>query len=281
MAYQAEISRSNPTCFIFLVDQSSSMADPIMGVPGNSRKAEFVADALNKILQTLVVTASRDVEVRRYFQIGAIGYGSEVNFLFQGNLFGKDLVWIDEVYQNPIRIEERLKKEYDGAGGVIEVKTKFPIWIDPIANGQTHMCGALDKARQILEVWTAEHPYSFPPTVINLTDGEANDGDPLPIAEAIKKLSTQDGNVILMSLHTSSNENFQQSFFPNTIEGLPDEPSRKMFDMSSPLTDGMRNVAEQLHQVSLPSGSKGFVYNGDILAIIQALEIGTRPSNLR
>ncbi|MCY0933311.1 hypothetical protein [Streptomyces sp. H34-S4] len=29
MPYTAEISRTNPGCFIFLVDQSASMSDPI------------------------------------------------------------------------------------------------------------------------------------------------------------------------------------------------------------------------------------------------------------
>ena len=31
MAYQAEISRKNPGCFLFLVDQSESMEDPFAG----------------------------------------------------------------------------------------------------------------------------------------------------------------------------------------------------------------------------------------------------------
>src|SRR5206468_1673286 len=31
MAYQAEISRKNPGCFLFLVDQSESMEDPFGG----------------------------------------------------------------------------------------------------------------------------------------------------------------------------------------------------------------------------------------------------------
>ena len=31
MPYTAEISRANPTCFLFLIDQSGSMADPFGG----------------------------------------------------------------------------------------------------------------------------------------------------------------------------------------------------------------------------------------------------------
>ncbi len=31
MSYSAEISRNNPTCFLFLIDQSGSMNDPWSG----------------------------------------------------------------------------------------------------------------------------------------------------------------------------------------------------------------------------------------------------------
>ena len=45
MAYTAEISRTNPTAILFLLDQSSSMLEPIGGQPDKS-KATGVADAL-------------------------------------------------------------------------------------------------------------------------------------------------------------------------------------------------------------------------------------------
>ncbi|HCS38366.1 MAG TPA: hypothetical protein DIW44_02125 [Anaerolineaceae bacterium] len=64
--YSAEISRINPTCFLFLVDHSTFFQNPIIGVAGNPKKAEFVADALNKVIQSLVVSASKDMEIRVY-----------------------------------------------------------------------------------------------------------------------------------------------------------------------------------------------------------------------
>ena len=53
MPYEAEISRVNPTCFLFLVDQSGSMAEPFGGESGKT-KAQGVADAINRLFQTLV-----------------------------------------------------------------------------------------------------------------------------------------------------------------------------------------------------------------------------------
>ncbi|MBM3181938.1 MAG: VWA domain-containing protein [Chloroflexi bacterium] len=283
MAYQAEISRANPTCFFFLIDQSSSMLDPIMGVAGNPRKTDFVADALNKVIQTLIVTASKDVEVRRYYQIGALGYGGENEIIPAfGNSFGEqDLVWIDELYSKPLRVEDRARKESDGAGGFLEVSTKFPIWIDPVANGRTPMCQALERTKEILEKWTKDHRLSYPPTVINLTDGEANDGDPRIPANAIRELATADGNVILITVHASSNQFSQQLFFPDNSESLPDEPSRLMFEMASPITSSMLKTSEEILGIKLQPNARGFVYNAGIEGIVSALEIGTRPANLR
>ena len=281
MPYESEINRANPTCFLFLIDHSSSMIDPIMGIPGNPKKAQFVADALNKVIQSLVVSASKDIDVRRYYQIGVLGYGFGVSSLLGADLQGQDLAWIDDIYKNPLRIEERIKKESDGAGGIIEISRKFPIWVDPVSRGQTPMCAALERAIAIIKPWVEEHPLSYPPTVINLTDGESNDGDPRKPAEILKGLSTSDGNTVLLTVHASSNQFAQQVFFPNTDTDLPDYASKKMFEMSSILPKQMRQTAQDLLGVELIEGSKGLVYNADIAGIVQALEIGTRPANLR
>ncbi len=279
--YSAEISRLNPTCFLFLVDHSTSMQNPIMGVPGNPKKAEFVADALNKVIQSLVVSASKDMEIRKYYQIGVIGYGFEVKSALGGELAERDLVWIDEIYENPLRIEDRIKKESDGVGGFIEVSTKFPVWVDAVARGQTPMCQALNKAYELLSAWVAEHPEAYPPTLINLTDGEANDGDARVAADQIKALETEDGNCTILTVHASSNELSHQIVFPLENKALPDHFSRIMFDVSSPLTPKMRSTAEELMGITVEDGARGLVYNADIAGIVQALEIGTRPANLQ
>ena len=58
MPYSAEISRTNPTAILFLLDQSSSMLEPFGGQP-DKRKADGVADALNRLLQNLVLKSPR------------------------------------------------------------------------------------------------------------------------------------------------------------------------------------------------------------------------------
>lgn len=60
MAYSAEISRGNPSCFLFLIDQSGSMADVFGGGEGNQKKADGVADAINRMLQNLVIKCAKE-----------------------------------------------------------------------------------------------------------------------------------------------------------------------------------------------------------------------------
>ena len=74
MPYTAELSRSNPTALIFLIDQSSSMAEPF-GAQPEKPKAEGVADGINRLLQNLVLKCAKGDGIRDYFHVGVIGYG--------------------------------------------------------------------------------------------------------------------------------------------------------------------------------------------------------------
>ena len=168
MPYTAEISRNNPTCFLFLLDQSGSMHDPFGSGEMQKRKSEGVSDTINRLLQNLVIKCARDTGVYDYFYIGIVGYGNTVGSAWGGALSGRDLVPISEIGINPARVDERTKKTDDGAGGLVEQKVKFPIWFEPVANGGTPMCRAFDYAKAILQKWVSEHPGSYPPLVSSL-----------------------------------------------------------------------------------------------------------------
>ena len=53
LPYSAEISRLNPTALVFLLDESGSMVEPF-GAQPEKRKADGVADAINRLLQNIV-----------------------------------------------------------------------------------------------------------------------------------------------------------------------------------------------------------------------------------
>lgn len=273
--YSAEVSRANPTLFVFLVDQSLSMGDMIADGSGVQSKKDVVADAINRLLSGLVIRCAKEDGVRDYFYVAVIGYGKEINPALEGALAGKGVVSISEVANNPARVDDRFMKVPDGSGGLREVKTKFPVWLDPVADGGTPMSRALTMAQSIVSTWLKEHPNCYPPVVLNLTDGEANDGDPTGPARAIRELASTDGNVLLFNLHTSSNASLTVKF-PDTGAALPNEYARTLFSMSSVLPAGMRAYA--LQQGLTGSGEmRGFVFNAGATEIVQFIDIGTRP----
>jgi len=277
--YIAEISRTNPSCFIFLVDQSASMVDPIGGeIP--LRKADVVADALNRLLTELAIRCAKEEGVRDYFHVAVLGYGGRsAQSAFGGALRGRGLVPISQVADHPLRVDQRTKLKSDGAGGVIELKTDFPIWVEVQANGATPMCQALMHARNLVSAWAAEHPRGFPPIVLNLTDGEANDGDPLESARQLTQLRSEDGTVLLFNLHIS-NAGGSPTTFPADTSRLPNVYARSLFEMSSELPPHMREYAAHNHY-EVSEGSRGFVYNSDAVSLVQFLDIGTRALALR
>jgi len=278
-SYSAEISRANPSCFLFLIDQSGSMQDI---VPGWGRsKAQGVADAINKLLQNLVIKCAKGEGVRDYYYAGVIGYGEHVGPAFSGALAGRELVPLSEIANSPARIEERARKEDDGAGGIMERKVKFPIWFDAVANGGTPMCRAMHEANRILAEWLTQHPNCFPPVVVHITDGDSTDGNPTEAMRAVTDLSSADGNVLLFNIHLSSNPDANTISFPDASVPLPDQYAKLLFAAASRLTAFMRSVAKQDHHLDLSEQAKGFVLNADIVLVITAMDIGTRPSNLR
>ncbi|MDP9402734.1 MAG: VWA domain-containing protein [Actinomycetota bacterium] len=284
MPYAAEISRANPTCFLFLIDQSESMKNNIGGGDKPMQKAEAVADAVNRLLSELSIKCAKEDGVRDYFHVGVIGYGASVGPIFDGVLAGRDLVPLSEVAAQPARLEERARSYSHAAtaappGAGPGRTVKFPTWFSPVAYGDTPMCGAFGRARSVLEAWLAEHPRSFPPIVVNITDGESTDGDAAPYALALQDLTTADGHLLLFNLHLSSDQS-EPIIFPVQDRYLPDDFARKLHRMSSVLPDQMRAAANR-QGLMLDEAARGFAFNADISAIVQFLDVGTQVLELR
>lgn len=277
MPYSAEISRSNPSCFIFLIDQSFSMNEPIHG--SEARKCDSVADAINRLLHNLILKCARGEGIRNFYEVAVIGYGAQVAPAFSGKLAGRDIVPISEVAASPARVEERVKEIDDGKGGVITRKVKLPVWFEPLGKGTTPMGQALDLATKLLADWVAAHQSSYPPIVINITDGEATDAGPVPQAERLRSLTTFDGNVLLFNCHISSKP-VSPIIFPDHDGELPDDFARTLFSVSSVLPESLRQLAANENLVLGPN-TRGFAFNADLSELIRFLDIGTRSSNLR
>lgn len=278
MAYTAEISRSSPTAFLFLIDQSGSMSDKFSG-SGRS-KAEQVADVINRTLATLITRCTKSEGTRNYFEIGVIGYGNtSAENGFQGALGSTIFNPISQIEVAPLRIEDRARKMDDGAGGIIEQNVKFPVWFEPRANGGTPMCMGITKAAEALVAWCDSHPDSYPPTVLHITDGEATDGDPEVLANQLTQIQTNDGQVLLFNCHISSSSS-NPIEFPASESGLPDSHAKLLFRMSSILPEHLIKFAQNKGS-KVGMESRGFLFNAETVQLVDFFDIGTRASQLR
>ena len=273
MPYTAEISRSNPTALVFLLDQSSSMLEPF-GVQPEKSKAEGVADALNRLLQNLILKCAKPDGVRDFFHVAMLSYGGRVAPAFGGALAGKSLVPVSEIANHPLRVEMRTRKVSDGAGGLADEEVRFPVWFEARPTGRTPMCEALRWARDGLQVFLTAHPDCYPPIAINITDGQPTDGDPREAAKELRGLASKDGNVLLFNAHLSDKQN-RPVEFPHAEAGLPDEFAKLLFRMSSLLPPKLVEAAKADGFPVTPQ-SRGFVFNANLVAVIRFLDIGTR-----
>ncbi|MDX1547983.1 MAG: VWA domain-containing protein, partial [Rhodothermales bacterium] len=279
LPYRAEVSRRNPGCLLFLIDQSTSMNLPFGGSQGDGAesRARRLTHAINGLLQELVVrcTKSQEEGVRPYFDVGVFGYGSEsFGPVLGGALAGQALVSIRELANHPLRLEQGIRSMPDGRGGHVEVPIRFPIWFELDALGRTPMCRALDEARAVLHEWARAHPESMPPLVFNLTDGEATDGDPAEAAQALREVRTQDGAVLLFNVHLSERTG-PPVLYPSSEDGLPDPFARQLFSMSSPLPPAFR-ARFQEEGLAAEDGARAFIFNAGLAEVIRCLDIGTR-----
>ncbi|GAA4703339.1 vWA domain-containing protein [Phytohabitans rumicis] len=256
------VDRKKPGCFVFLLDQSASMQEPMAGA-ATMTKAHALAGSINELLESIVMRSvkARNEPPRHYFDVGLIGYGTGARTLFSGALAGRMLASVAEIATNKLRV--------DRDGG-----RPRPIWFEPVADGLTHMCAALDLAANIVEGWVASHPDSDPPVVINITDGYATDGDPELAARRLVSLGTGQGATRLFNIALGAHLATAVTF-PADDRAVTDERAKALFRMSSPLPPLMREYAVELG-VDVHKDARGLVLNADMKAVVQAIDIGTR-----
>ncbi len=290
MPYSADINRANPGCFLFLVDQSGSMAGRMGGQKGPNKR-EQAADAVNRIVDTLVQRCSQGMEIRDYFHIGILGYTSAgwgssgsspaITSAIAGTTPDRPFLPVSQVAE-VAEIQERKVKENYGGGEVVEITRRMPVWLQPYSGKLDPLGGTLKLVEGPLSEWVDQHQNSYPPIVIIVCDGSSTDGDPEPMAQRIKDLRTNDGNVLLFTVHLSES-NVRPTMFPSNDRGLPSKymnDGKMMFRITSVLPEGSRKAAADLG-FAVDEKSRGFVLNADAVSLAQFLDIGTRgPSNL-
>jgi len=246
---------------------------------GECRKIDELTAEMNAWLTNLVLLSARAEGIKDFFDVAVIGYSTDeqsipiVGPAMIGPLAGRDIVAIGEIANCPSRVDTvRVSIPDEETGEIRDILQHTPIWIEPLTRGWAPVCSAIVKACELLDAWIAQHPDSFPPIVINLTDGESSEGDPIPYADALKERTTSDGSVLFLNWCLSSVA-ADSCLFKGNDENLSEGQSRRLFAMSSVLPhnwlDGLRHSCSC---DSLEPNARGFVCNKSMhMAVTNAL----------
>jgi uncharacterized protein YegL len=284
--YTAQINRKQPTAFIFLLDQSGSMHEKIKVNNSFKSKSEFAAMVINETLNELLVRATKANDTRDYYDIAIIGYGSDshkANIAWTGNLSNHTWVNMTELNQGFIS-KDMITQQKKTRKGIEEIEVERKIWIKPISENQTPMKSALLLAKKLLEQWIVKNSGldCYPPTIINITDGEATDADNdelIDIAHQIKALGTQDGNTLLFNVHISDSAS-NSIVFPESTDELPNDIYAKtLFEMSSDMPQVYLEEISKVKAVLQKNVYKAMSFNADSSQIVNMMNIGTSQTN--
>ena len=278
MPYTQSLSSENPGYIVILIDQSGSMMNSFGGATGGT-KAEECAKAVNNVLQIMILSCTKGFDIKNRCDISVLSYGASGNTAknaFNGDLATKLFVTIQDLSENCLKYETVKMKEFDGFAET-EFDEEIPIWIEPVASDGTPMAAAFEMAYDLIDKWTKSHEASFPPIVINITDGEPDSKDEAKIAALkLTQTGTNDGNTLIINIHISEGSSARVEL-PSSDSDLPprDDNAKFLFDFSSELPPVMIERAKA-KGYNPKVGAKGFVYNADAKTMINLLDIGTK-----
>jgi len=286
--YDVKISRKNPALIILLIDQSHSMNEQFFSAGGKTftiaQIAKYVAD---RFLYEILSRCLKGNDIYDYVDTAIIGYGTSIKSALPK--VGLDEFPIPSSYLPKIFIRRNEKNSSD---------EEFPLpryeWVESVANGYTSMLSAFNKAKQIIEEWIPDHRDSFPPIVLNITDGMPTDDIELvermqnntlgemetlnifTTAKKIQEMRTDNGNVLICNAHVSP-EKITQIEFPNNVDNIENPFAELMFVMSSVVPKELFELGRE-YRFNLSEGSRFFVFNAEAKTLLNFINFGSGAS---
>lgn len=263
-------SSATPGLLIILLDQSGSMLENYE----STTRTEFASLAVNKVIDNIIQKNFNGDSPKNRCFISVIGYNHDVKELCSG--------WLKDLDEHPLRYETLKKKQPDGAGGIVEVEVKQPVWVEPIhANGATNMLGALQLAKDLADQWMKDNVDGPAPVIINVSDGVPYyDGkDPrecmketVALAKDIMAMSNNDGNVLIFNAQIDRSNGTVK--YPVERSAVSQEEAQFLFDISSTIPDSYKAAAAK-NELPIKDGSHACVFGADGVDLIQLIDFGT------
>jgi hypothetical protein len=271
-----KVTVQRPAYFVLLLDCSHSMSQKLAGSRVSKKVA--VADTVNDLLYQLLRTSRRTDAYRHFFDVSVLGYGLGSGYEVV-SLLPEERMAVPSLHNRWTRIEDQERLQFGEDGVPQPVMLRQPVWIEPTSNtmGHTVMALAFQRAGDLVRQWTAEHPASIPPIVLNISDGEWTEANPADEVRGLQEQSTALGPTMVLNcqLAGASNPETTSLMFPASLpEGLP-KSTEEMFLLSSLLPDSLIQEAAA-RRYDVESGARGFAFNSPLQRLVDFLQIGTR-----
>ena len=286
------MSRANPGLMVFLIDCSASMALPLLRSETDKNqsisKFEAAADILDSVLFQCTTKCASEDKYKDYVDFVILGYGDRVFSPISKIPVSEYPISVNKLDSSYESVEEFSEEELG--------ETMSPIkWInqDIQLGGITSMRAGFTMAKEIIQDWVKKHPDSYPPILLNISDGMANDLprdeedndklDPLPLFELcneIKKIQTNDGNTVIGNIHLSDVVG-KLVKFPVSIDeilDIEDPAAVTLFEMSSTIPAPWLEKAQGFG-FNIGPGGKFYIYNSDFDSFLSFFKFGTDPTN--
>lgn len=277
--YTQEITRRHRTAFVIMLDRSASMQGRVRFGRMMMTKAEALAYTANTLVTELIDRCRRTDGVRNYYDIAIVGYGGDgVELLPEGEGFRS----IEEFSRRAPLMSRIAFEEILPDGSVAMVEHSREQWVEPKAEGTTPMYEAMLRVRDLISEWCSreENRVSFPPIVINITDGEASDcsdAELLDICSQVRAVSTEDGNVLLLNIHITSSDALPSIIFPMADELLAvSRHARTLAECSSLMPDAFSEAIHSLKGAGAVPPYYGMGYNATVVELLSIINIGSR-----
>lgn len=280
--YSQSITREHRTAVILAIDFSGSMAGMVDFEGRTVRKAAAVAEIANRIIFELIERARRGEEVRDYYDIAVITYyDNKVESAISNDV---EFVPVCELARRKVEKSVWSSTHTLPDGGTAVIRTVTDRHVTPVAAGSTPMYSALRTVCDLAEQWCADaaNAESFPPMVINVTDGEfsdCNEAEIEDITRKIRSLGTSDGNVLLMNVHLSSGSG-PALIFP-TQEEIPQAGRNAglLARCSSIMPESFERLIGDYRGCGVRPPFIGMSYNAPITELLNILNIGSISVN--
>lgn len=265
-------TEEHPGLIVILVDQSASMDERWEGT--DTKKCDIAAQSLNEICEEISFTNRVGTAWKRRVYLVVAGYTTEADM---------DTLRLRVLCEGwPSEFGPRW---HDHGTAMKNKDENKPI--EAAAYFNTPLAEAFDKTSELVRKLMVNHPIlesSFPPVVINITDGAPDDMKPdkgamtgngeqtRRAAEALKSIETPWGNLVLINLLIDPTQQSETVFFDR--KNRLSLSGQLFFDISSELPEYLRDKADRMN-IPASEGARGFSITTSPKMLIKVLRWGS------